>query len=213
MVGQGVLRECLLDPEVTQVLSVVRSPSGKSHPKLRELVHRDFFDFSSVASEFAGYEACFFCLGATSAGKSEVEYSRITYDITLAAAEPLARLNPGMTFVFVSGAGSDSTEQGRTMWARVKGRAENALLRMPLETYVFRPGLIQAMHGIESRTALYRIPYKVLGPFVPWLRRRFPRYVTTTEQIGRAMLAVAKRGAPKRILESEDINALPSSQA
>jgi uncharacterized protein YbjT (DUF2867 family) len=209
MVGQGVLRECLLDPDVTTVLSVVRAPSGKSHPKLRELVHRDFFDFSNVASELSGYDACFFCLGATSAGKSEAEYTRITYDITVAAAEPLAHLNPGMTFVFVSGAGTDSTEKGRTMWARVKGRAENALFRLPFKAvYAFRPGLIQAMHGIESRTALYRIPYRILSPIVPWLRRRFPQAITTTEQIGRAMLVVAKRGAPKQILESADINAL-----
>jgi uncharacterized protein YbjT (DUF2867 family) len=209
MVGQGVLRECILDPDVTKVLSVVRSPGGKSHPKLHELVHRDFLDFSNVASELSGYDACFYCLGATSAGKSEAEYTRITYDITVAAGHVLAGMNAGMTFVFVSGAGTDSTEKGRTMWARVKGKAENALFRLPFKAvYAFRPGLIQAMHGVESRTALYRIPYKVLAPFVPWLRRRFPQAITTTEQIGRAMLVVAKRGAPKQILESADINAL-----
>jgi uncharacterized protein YbjT (DUF2867 family) len=209
MVGQGVLRELLIDPDVAQVLSVVRTPSGERHPKLRELVHRDFFDFTSVANEFAGYDACFFCLGATSAGKSESEYTRITYDITMAAAEPLARLNPGMTFLFISGQGTDSTERGRIMWARVKGKAENALLKMPFKAaYMFRPGLIQPMHGARSRTALYRIPYMIFAPVVPLLRRWFPQYVTTTEQLGRAMIVAAKRGASKRILESEDINRL-----
>jgi uncharacterized protein YbjT (DUF2867 family) len=207
MVGQGVLRELLLDPEVDTVLSVVRSPSGQRHPKLRELVHRDFVDFSSVANQLIGYDACFFCLGATSAGKSEADYTRITYDITIAAAEPLAKMNPGMTFVFVSGQGTDSTEKGRIMWARVKGKAENALLRMPFKAaYMFRPGLIQPMHGVKSRTALYRVPYLIMAPIVPFLRRAFPQYVTTTEQLGRAMIEVAKHGWPKRILESRDIN-------
>lgn len=209
MVGQGVLRECLLDPDVVYVLSVVRAPSGQRHPKLRELVHSNFLDFSSIESELAGFDAGFFCLGATSAGKTEEQYSRVTYDITMAVAEPLARLNPEMTFVFVSGAGTDSTEHGRVMWARVKGRTENALMRLPFKAaYMFRPGVIQPMHGIQSKTALYRIPYLLLRPFTPWLRRRFPQYVTTTEQLGRAMIAVAKRGAPTSVLESADINKL-----
>ncbi len=209
MVGRGVLRECLLDPDIERVLSVVRAPSGQRHPKLRELVHTNFFDFSSVENELSGFDAAFFCLGATSAGKTEQQYSRVTYDITMAVAEPLARLNPRMTFVFVSGAGTDSTEGGRVMWARVKGKAENALLRLPFKAaYMFRPGVIQPMHGIQSRTALYRIPYLVLQPFIPWLRKRFPQYVTTTEQLGRAMIAAAKNGAPKTVLESADINRL-----
>lgn len=209
MVGQGVLRECLLDPDIVYLLSVVRAPSGQRHPKLRELVHANFLDFSPIESELSGFDAAFFCLGVTSAGKTEAQYSRVTYDITMAAAEPLARLNPDMTFVFVSGAGTDSTEKGRLMWARVKGKAENALLRLPFKAvYLFRPAVIQPMHGIQSRTALYRIPYVFLRPLIPWLRRKFPRYVTTTEQLGRAMIAAAKRGAPKRVLESEDINAL-----
>lgn len=209
MVGQGVLRECLLDPDVVYVLSVVRAPSGQRHPKLRELVHANFRDFSSIESELSGFDAAFFCLGSTSAGKTEAQYSRVTYDITMAVAEPLARLNPEMTFVFVSGAGTDSTEHGRVMWARVKGRTENALMRLPFKAaYMFRPGVIQPMHGIKSKTALYRIPYLVLRPFTPWLRKRFPQYVTTTEQLGRAMIAVAKRGAPTSVLESADINKL-----
>lgn len=209
MVGQGVLRECLLDPGVERVLSIVRTPSGQKHPKLRELVHRDFLDFSPIERELSGYDATFFCLGATSAGKSEKEYSRITYDITMAAATPLARLNPQMTFVFVSGAGTDSSERGKVMWARVKGRTENALLRLPFKAaYMFRPGIIEPMHGLKSRTALYRIPYLVLRPFLPWLRRKFPQYVTTTEQLGRAMIAAARHGAPTTLLESADINRL-----
>jgi uncharacterized protein YbjT (DUF2867 family) len=209
MVGQGVLRECLLDREILHVLSIVRSPSGQQHPKLRELAHANFFDFSPIESELRGFDAAFFCLGATSAGKTEEQYSRVTYDITMAAAEPLARLNPDMTFVFVSGAGTDSTERGRSMWARVKGKTENALMRLPFKAaFMFRPALIQAMHGVKSKTPLYRIPYLILWPLMPWLRKRFPRYVTTTEQLGRAMIAVAKYGAPKSVLESADINEL-----
>jgi uncharacterized protein YbjT (DUF2867 family) len=209
MVGQGVLRECLLDPEIVYVLSIVRAPSGQRHPKLRELVHANFLDFSSIESELAGFDAAFFCLGATSAGKTEEQYTRVTYDITMAAAEPLARLNPDMTFVFISGAGTDTTERGRVMWARVKGKTENALQRLPFKaTYMFRPGVIQPLHGIQSRTALYRVPYLVLRPLMPWLRKKFPQYVTTTEQLGRAMIAAAKYGAPKRVLESADINRL-----
>jgi uncharacterized protein YbjT (DUF2867 family) len=209
MVGQGVIRECLLDPDVESVLSIVRSPSGQRHRKLRELAHANFFDFSPIEHELSGLDAAFFCLGATSAGKTEEQYSRVTYDITMAAAEPLARLNPGMTFVFVSGAGTDNTERGRVMWARVKGKTENALTHLPFKAaYMFRPAVIQPMYGIQSRTALYRIPYLVLRPMIPWLRKRFPQYVTTTEQLGRAMITAAKRGAPKRVLESADINNL-----
>lgn len=209
MVGQGVLRECLLDPDVVYVLSIVRALSGQRHPKLRELVHANFLDFSQIESELSGFDAAFFCLGVTSAGKTEKQYSRVTYDITMAAAEPLARLNPDMTFVFVSGAGTDSTERARVMWARVKGKTENALLRLPFKAaYMFRPGAIQPMHGIQSKTALYRTLYMILRPLAPWLRKRFPKYVTTTEQLGRAMISVAKHGAAERVLESADINRL-----
>jgi uncharacterized protein YbjT (DUF2867 family) len=208
MVGQGVLRECLLDPEVTTVLSIVRSTTGQQHPKLREIVHKDFLDFSSVESELTGFDACFFCLGVSSAGMSEENYRRITYDITLAAAQTLVKLNSNMTFVYVSGAGTDSSERGRIMWARVKGQTEKALLRLPFKAaYMFRPAVIVPLHGIKSKTKLYRVFYAVLGPLLPLLRA-FPKYVTTTEKLGRAMLIVAKRGAPKPILESSDINKL-----
>jgi uncharacterized protein YbjT (DUF2867 family) len=207
MVGQGVLRECLIDPDVQTVLSIGRSATGQNHPKLRELVHRDLLDFSAIENELAGFDACFFCLGVSSAGMQEADYRRVTYDITMAAAQTLARLNSNMTFIFISGMGTDSTERGRTMWARVKGQTENALLRLPFKAaYMFRPGVIVPMHGIKSRTALYRVPYALLGPALPLLKAAFPKYVTTTEALGRAMIAVAKRGAPKKVLESSDIN-------
>jgi uncharacterized protein YbjT (DUF2867 family) len=209
MVGQGVLRECLLDPDVESVLSVGRTATGQQHVKLRELVHRDFLDFSPIESELSGFDACFFCLGVSSAGMQEDDYRRITYDFTMAAARTLARLNPGMTFVYVSGMGTDSSERGRTMWARVKGQTENALLRMPFRAaYMFRPGVIVPLHGIKSRTALYRIPYMLMAPLLPLLEAAFPKYVTTTERLGRAMIHVAKQGAAKAVLESSDINAI-----
>jgi uncharacterized protein YbjT (DUF2867 family) len=205
MIGQGVLRECLLDPGVERVVSVGRSATGQQQPKLREVVHRDLHDFSAIESELAGVDACFFCLGIASAGMSEEDYSRITYGIAAAAADTLARLNPDMTFVFVSGAGADSTESGRIMWARVKGKAENAILRLPFKGYVFRPAFVQPLHGIRSRTTLYRVFYVILAPLMPLIRRLFPGSVTTTVEVGRAMLDVARNGAPKRVLESKDI--------
>jgi uncharacterized protein YbjT (DUF2867 family) len=209
MVGQGVLRECLLDPEVERVVSIVRAPSGAKHDKLDELVAADFFDWSAQERQLAGFDACFFCLGVSSAGMSEAEYSRVTFEMTLAAAKPLARLNPGMVFVYVSGAGTDSTEKGRSMWARVKGRTENALRELPFKgVYLFRPGFIQPLHGIKSKTRAYRVGYIIATPFVPLAKLLAPGSITTTEKVGRAMLAVAKRGAPSQILHNKDINAL-----
>jgi uncharacterized protein YbjT (DUF2867 family) len=209
MVGQGVLRECLLDPDVQKILSIVRGPTGQHHAKLRELVHSDFFDYSAIESELTGFDACFFCLGVTSAGMAEQQYHHVTYDLTMEAATTLARLNPGMTFIYVSGAGTDSTESGRIMWARVKGKTENALLGIPFKAaYMFRPGLIQPLHGIRSKTRLYQTFYTLLGPILPLLKSTLPQYVTTTEQVGRAMLNVAKHGFPRSILESRDINTL-----
>lgn len=207
MVGQGVLRECLLDPDVERILSIVRAPTGIAEAKLRELVHKDFFDFSAIENDLAGYDACFFCLGVSSAGMKEADYRRVTYDITLAAARVLARLNPGMTFIYVSGTGTDSSERGRSMWARVKGKTENDLLRLPFKAaYMFRPGAIVPLHGVKSKTKFVRVFYTALRPVLPILYARFPKYVTTTEQIGRAMLKVAKQGAPKSVLETSDIN-------
>ena len=209
MIGQGVLRECLLDQRVTEVLVIGRSPSGQVHPKLRELLHADFFDYSAVAGELTGLDACCFCLGVTSAGLSEAAYQRMTCDLTLAAAQTLVRLNPAMTFCYISGAGADSSEQGRVMWARVKGRIENALLQLPFKgVYLFRPGAIRPLHGITSRTTLYRLLYVLLGPVWPLLKALSPDSFTTTEQLGRAMLQAALAGAPKAILETPDINKL-----
>ena len=209
MVGQGVLRECLLDPDVHRVLSIGRSASGQQHPKLREIVRDNLFDFTDIASDLSCYDACFFCLGVSAAGKTEDQYRRVTYDITLAAATILAKVNPGMKFIYVSGSGTDSTERGRTMWARVKGSTENALLRLPFKAaYMFRPAGIQPMHGETSKTRLYRVFYAIARPLTPLLKRLLPKYMTTTEQIGRAMIAAARNGAPKTILETEDINAL-----
>ncbi len=209
MVGQGVLRECLLDPDVDQVLTVGRNAAGQQHPKLRELVVADLFDYSSHEAALAGYDACFFCLGVSAAGMTEEAYSHLTYDLTLAAASTLARLDPGMTFVYVSGLGTDSTEQGRMMWARVRGRTENALLALPFRAaYMFRPGFIQPLHGIRSRTKAYQLFYTLGGPLMPLLRRLFPRQIATTESLGKAMLTVARRGAPKRVLEPADLAAL-----
>jgi uncharacterized protein YbjT (DUF2867 family) len=206
MVGQGVLRECLLDPSVQQVLSIVRTPSKQQHPKLRELIHTDFFNYSAIESQLTGFDACFFCLGVSSAGMSEAQYTHLTHDLTLAAASTLARLNPRMTFIYVSGAGTDSSERGRTMWARVKGRTENDLLKLPFRAaYMFRPGFIQPLHGIRSKTKLYQFLYNILNPIFPLVKAAFPRHITTTEQIGRAMLNVAQSGFPKPLLEPADI--------
>jgi uncharacterized protein YbjT (DUF2867 family) len=209
MVGQGVLRECLLDRAVEHVLAVGRSATGQTHEKLRELVLRDLLDYSVVENQFPGYDACFFCLGITSAGMTEQDYRRVTFDITMAAARTLAGHNPQMTFIFVSGAGTDGTARGRVMWARVKGETENALRQLPFKaSYAFRPGYIQPLHGIRSKTRLYRLAYAVMGPLYPVLKALVPRYVTTTEQIGRAMILVALQGAPKPVLENADINAI-----
>ena len=206
MVGQGVLRECLLDPDVQQILSIVRTPSGQQTAKLRELVHTDFFDYSAIESELSGYDACFFSLGVSSAGMDEAKYKHLTYDLTLTAAATLARLNPNMTFIYVSGAGTDSTERGRIMWARVKGKTENDLLKLPFRAaYMFRPGFIQPLHGIRSKTKLYQFFYTALNPVLPLLKSAFPKSFTTTEELGRAMINVARQGYPKPILEVTDI--------
>jgi uncharacterized protein YbjT (DUF2867 family) len=209
MVGQGVLRECLLDPDVQFVQTIGRSATGLEHAKLREIVHKDMTSYASLDVQLFGCDACFFCLGVSSSGMKENEYERVTYGITMAAAEALSRLNPQMTFIYVSGAGTDNSEHGRIMWARVKGRTENALLRLPFKAaYMFRPGVIEPLHGVRSKTPAYRTIYALVGPLLPLLRRAFPNSILTTEQIGLAMLSVAKHGAQKRILESKDIRAV-----
>jgi uncharacterized protein YbjT (DUF2867 family) len=207
MVGQGVLRECLLDAGVTRVLGVGRRALGQRHEKLAELVRSDLTDYADAAGELSGYDACYFCLGVTSFGMSEAEYRKITRDIAVAAASVLVERNPGMTFVFVSGRGSDPTEKGRVMWARVKGEAENALLALPFrQKFVFRPGFIRPLHGIRSRTAAYNALYAVFSPLVPLIAALSPDAMTTTERIGRAMLNVTRHGFDKIYLDNPDIN-------
>jgi uncharacterized protein YbjT (DUF2867 family) len=197
---------------VNRVLTIGRSATGVQNVKLQEIVHGDLWNYEPVGEQLRGFDACFFCLGVTSAGMSEADYTRVTYGIAVAAADTLCRLNPGMTFVFVSGAGADSTEQGRLMWARVKGKTENAILRMPFKaSFVFRPGVVLPMHGERSRTTAYRVLYAITKPLLPVLKRIMPGQIVTTEQFGRAMLIVARQGAPKRVLESSDINQLTSA--
>jgi uncharacterized protein YbjT (DUF2867 family) len=207
MVGQGVLRECLLDADVESVLAVGRSPTGQRHAKLREIIHQNFLDYSAIQSELGGYDACFFCLGVSSVGMDEERYRHLTYDVTLAAAKTLATLNPGMVFVYVTGRGTDSSEQGGLMWARVKGKTENDLLKLPFKAaYMFRPAGIQPLHGIRSKTAWVQGIYVAAAPLLSLLNRVAPKYMTTTEQVGRAMIKVARNGYPKPVLESDDIN-------
>ena len=209
MVGQGVMRECLLDGGVARVVTLGRRATGAANSKVRELVHADLFHLAPIERELAGLDACFYCLGATAAGKSEAEYARINHDMTLGVAETLARVDPDMTFIYVSGMGTDSTERGRTMWARVKGRTENALLRLPFRAaYMLRPGIILPMHGIKSRTTLYRLFYLLMTPLYPALRALFPRAITTTEQLGQVMLRLARSGYSRPVLESADIASL-----
>jgi uncharacterized protein YbjT (DUF2867 family) len=207
MVGQGVFRECLLDPDVQLVQTVGRTATDVPHPKLREIVHPNPWDYTAIEADLAGFDACFFCLGASASGLKEADYKHLTYGITLAAADVLCRLNPKMTFIYVSGSGTASSERGPVMWARIKGRTENALLKMPFLAYMFRPGLIQPLDGIQSKTRSYRVFYKFGKPLLPLLRKVFPNYVLTTKQIGQAMLNVARKGYTKRVLESKDIRA------
>ncbi|RAS19600.1 NAD(P)H-binding protein [Paraburkholderia bryophila] len=216
MVGQGVLRECLRAPDVEVVQTIGRTRSGQLDPRLVEVIQPDLMDYGALETQLTGFDACFFCLGVSSAGMQEADYTRLTYDLTLAAARTLARLNPRMTFVYVSGASTDSTERGRSMWARVKGRTENALRQLPFKAvYLFRPGVIEPLHGIRSKTRSYRLFYALAKPILPMLRALLPNYVLSTEDIGLAMLTVARHGAPKAVLETIDIRALsrPASAA
>jgi uncharacterized protein YbjT (DUF2867 family) len=206
MVGQGVLRECLLAPDVARVTTIGRHATGQRDPKLHQIVVEDLFDYTPIEAQLRDIDACFFCLGTSSAGTNEADYTRVTHDLTLAAARVLARLNPRLTFVYVSGAGADSSAQGKTMWARVRGRTENALFALPIaHVCVFRPGIIQPLNGARSKTPQYRIFYTLTAPLFPLLKRLMPRSVLTTEMMGEAMLEIARHGAPKRILEAGDI--------
>jgi uncharacterized protein YbjT (DUF2867 family) len=209
MIGSGVLRECTLDVDVTEIVCVGRSAVASASPKVRSVVHRHLFDLGAVSGQLAGFDACFFCVGVTSAGMSETDYRRMTYDLTYGIAQLLQPLNPAMTFVYVSGTGADSTEKGAVMWARVRGALENALLKLPFKgVYVVRPAFVRPLHGITSRTPLYQFFYTWLGWIFPILNVLRPSIVTTTERLGKAMLVLAKRGASKRVLETSDFNAL-----
>jgi uncharacterized protein YbjT (DUF2867 family) len=212
MVGQGVLRECLLDPSVQLVATIGRTATGQQNRKLREIVHPDLWNYTTIESNLRNFDACFFCLGIGSAGMAEKDYERITYGITIAAAEILVRLNPKMVFIYVSGTGTDSSEKGRMMWARVKGKTENALLRLPFAAaYMLRPGFIEPANGEISRTRLYRISYVVAKPLFPLIRLLFRNQMLTTQQIARAMLNLVTQPYPKHILEIPDIRAAAQS--
>lgn len=209
MVGQGVLRECLRDPEIMRVVTVGRSGPSATSPKLHSIVIHDLFDPSGSAAELTDLDACFYCIGVTSLGMNEADYTRVTHDLTLQAASFLLERNPSLAFVFVSGRGADSSERGRVMWARVKGKTENALFRMPFKTVTaVRPGLIVPLHGIESRTGWYNIFYTMMRPLLPLLQRAAPGYVTTTERLGQAMIRIAKGGFDRQALEGRGLAAV-----
>ncbi len=209
MVGGGALRECLQASDVELVQTVGRAPSGQTHPKLRDMVHAEMWNYHGVEQQLSGFDACFFCIGVTSSGMSEKNYRHLTYDMTLAAASTLAQLNPTMVFVYVSAMGADSKGSSRIMWERVRGDTENALLKLPFRgVYILRPGMIEPMDGIKSRTAAYRWFYALTSPVLPLLRRAMPNHVLSTRQMGQAMLKLVRRGASGRVLESADINAM-----
>lgn len=209
MVGQAVLRECLRAADVDELVAIGRTPSGQQHARLTELSHADLWHYEAVADRLVGFDACFFCIGRTSSGMTEADYTHFTYGMTLAAAQALAPRNPQMTFVYVSGAGADSSELGRTMWARVRGRTENALQRLPFKAvYAIRPGVIQPLHGIRSKTGAYRWLYTLAAPLLPLLRALLPNTVLNTDVVAHAMLNLARTGWLRPILEASDIAAL-----
>jgi len=214
MVGWGVLLECLESPLVESVLVINRQSIDIKHDKLKEIIHSDFFDLSAIESELTGYNACFFCLGVSSAGLSEQDYYRLTYELTLNFAKIVSVLNKDMIFCYVSGAGTDITEKGRSMWARVKGKTENALMKLPFnDTFMFRPAYIQPMKGVKSKTRLYQIVYDVFGFLYPVWKVLFPKSVTTTELLGRAMIKAVSEEYDHQILETGHINQLAKLNA
>jgi hypothetical protein len=208
MIGQGVLSECLKDPGIESVLVINRQTCGFIHPKLKEIIHINLFDLSPVSTELAGLDACLFCLGVSSVGMKEAEYTKITYELTIKVAVTLLNMNTDLTFCYISGANTDSTEKGNTMWARIKGKTENELLSMPFRSaYMFRPGFIQPMKGVKSKTRLYRVMYLFLKPLY-FLIKNMESMVTSSETLGKAMIIAASTGYEKKILESRDINTI-----
>jgi len=209
MVGEGVLLECLENPDVESVLIINRRPLGMSHPRLKEIVHKDFHNISPIEDQLKGYNACYFCLGVSSVGMKEPEYRRITYDLTMHVAEALSRQNPDMTFCYVSGAGTDSTENGRIMWARVKGKTENDLRKLTMDqVFAFRPGFMKATEGQKNLPSWYGY----IGWIYPLLKAVFPNSASTLTQVAKAMIYVTKYGYEKNILEVKDINQIGDRQ-
>jgi len=208
MVGEGVLHECLNHPQVESVLVINRRPCGVEHEKLKEIIHKDFFDFSTLKEQLSGYNTMYFCMGVSSAGMREDAYRKVTYDLTMHAANIMQEVNPEMNFCYVSGSGTDSTEKGRMMWARVKGKTENDLLKMFQSAYMFRPGYIQPIKGLNNT---YKI-YKVFAPFYPVWKTLFPKYVCTLEDVGLSMINAALYGSEKKVLECKDITELAKNR-
>jgi len=209
MVGEGVLHECLQHEEVEQILSISRRPGGITHPKLKEIIHSDFYNLSSVEDQLAGYNACFFCLGVSSVGMKEKEYYRLTYDLTMHVAETLSRINNNMTFCYISGAGTDSTGKGRSMWARVKGKTENDLMRLSFKAvYNFRPGILVPTKGLKNTLSFY----KYLGWLIPVIKKLTPKYICSLSELGNAMINASITGFEKPILEVPDIIRLSKMQ-
>ena len=212
MIGCGVLLECLADADVTHVLSIGRRTTDVQHAKLKQIVHDDFTDYSGIGEQLAGFDACFFCLGVSSVGMSERRYRHVTYDFTLAAAQALLARSQDLVFCYCSAAGADIGEQGRSMWARVRGKTENDLLKLPFAgAYMFRPAYVHAVKGVTTQVPWHRVAYFFARPLYPILRTLLPRHVTTGENFGRAMIRVAQHGHTSSILESGDINAVARS--
>jgi uncharacterized protein YbjT (DUF2867 family) len=206
MVGQGVLRACLDDDRVDEVLAVVRSPLATADPKLEQVVLPDLAQLSTIADRLEGLDAALCCVGVSASGMAEDRYRLLTLDLTVSMARAVADVAPGSVFIYVTGAGTDDSGRSRMMWARVKGATENALRELPLRTFFFRPGFMQAVDGGTSKTPLYAVLYRVVGPVYPVARRLFPRQVTSTLEVGQAMLNVCVDGYPSQVLTTADIN-------
>lgn len=202
MVGEGVLHECLNHSDVESVLVINRRTCNVNHPKLTEIIHSDFSDFSSIENELSGYNAAFLCMGVSSVGMKEDKFTFLTYDLTMAIAKPLSKLNPQITITYISGVGTDTTEKGRIMWARVKGKTENDLLKMSVkQAFMFRPALIIPTKGLKNTYT----SYKVMKPLFPVFRFLFPNYVSSLRELGLAMINVVTKGYDKKVLEVKDI--------